>query len=93
MLKEIIDLKSKMQYREQPEQDGGNDHEDDRKFPSMDDRNFTIGGVIVVLGLILGLLILSYQVFHTEAKRMDAAPRSEMLSPEKPVNSTPTTLP
>ncbi|MEO5573955.1 MAG: hypothetical protein ABIR48_05685 [Gammaproteobacteria bacterium] len=45
----------------------------------MNSRNLLLGGVIVILGLILGGLILGYNILHTEIHRGEAAPSSSSI--------------
>lgn len=55
------------------------DHADRDQFPNMQGRNLMIGGAIVILGLLLGGLILGYNVVSTETQRGDAAPSSSSV--------------
>ncbi|MEO7557481.1 MAG: hypothetical protein ABIT92_00260 [Gammaproteobacteria bacterium] len=54
-------------------------HADPDKFPTMHSRNLVLGGAIVILGLILGGLILAYNVLYTETHRADAVPPSSAV--------------
>jgi hypothetical protein len=62
-----------------PEQDRNFNHIDPTKFPSMHSRNLILGGAIVILGLILGGLILGYNVIHTETQRAGSVPSSSAV--------------
>lgn len=55
------------------------DHQDPDKFPNMHSRNLMLGGGIVILGLILGGLILGYNVMNNETQRGDSAPTTSSI--------------
>jgi hypothetical protein len=65
--------------RVRPQRHGGDDNPDRDKFPNMHGRNLMLGGAIVILGLILGGLILGYNVMNTETHRGDSAPANSSI--------------
>ena len=54
------------------------------KFPAIQSRKLAITGAVVVIGLILVLVYITYHLFYTETKRIDASTPPASAVPVEP---------